>query len=497
MLAEIRDISLWNTIQDAQLLKQTITGLLIKVGQKNWEDVHFRQHVSTCRLNDISYGLWWFYHPDYPGDPQAIKFLELYGSLGTKHRVYLDCENIDYKLPDGSRVLINPRSKSEYTFFITTWLKDVEAATGLVPGVYTAFYFWQQWVHLSNAVYSYNGVNYTTPDWGRYDLWVANYDVQTPLIPHGWTTWKFWQYSAKVTPGIWNTDPAIDTTDADKFNGTPAEAVAYLNIEGGGVIVPPITKSTFVSSTKFLRSLNVPYISQLGTGADVYNNDCGAAAGAMLVQGYTDKKPTVDQFHQATGVTVDVYLSAYQIINALAYYEVPANWKISNLLTLLVDLNSGRPVICLISYGVLVDAKVTQNITFRGFHFIVAVGYDAENIYINDPLWKDAGGKEVAVPQGVFNRSWQQAGANPSLNPAFGCIVPTAVLGVPVTITSTIYKVIASQLNIRSAPNSNVPNIVGALYFGNQVQIESIDIEGWGKILGKTQYVYMSWLVKV
>jgi murein DD-endopeptidase MepM/ murein hydrolase activator NlpD len=243
MNAKIVDISTYNHIRDPQLLKQTITGVLIRVGQKNFEDNHFREHVATCRTNNIPFGGWWFMHPNYSGEAQALKFLELYGSLGSQHRIFLDCENISYTEPDGTKILINPNSKNEYTHFISVWLSQVEATTGIVPGIYTAFWFWQQWVYPSGTVYSYQGTQYTTPNWSHYPLWVANWEVQEPLLPHGWTTWKFWQYGARVTPGIWNSNPATDQTDADRFNGTPAEAIAYLNMNGE-TPPPPVVDPT-------------------------------------------------------------------------------------------------------------------------------------------------------------------------------------------------------------------------------------------------------------
>lgn len=262
--------------------------------------------------------------------------------------------------------------------------------------------------------------------------------------------------------------------------------------------MPPITKPIFIQSNKYLRNLNIPYVSQLGTGANNFNSDCGAACGAMLVKGYTNTLITVDQFYASTGQTLDVYLNASQIIGVLSKYGVVSNWKISNLATLLYDLNSGRPIICLILYSVLVDAGLTQNKIFRAFHFVTAVGYDTENVYIHDPFWTGTGGQELAVPQGIFDKAWLQAGSNSSLNPAHGCIIPEQILGQPITVTYSNYKVIASKLNVRSTPNSNVStNITRALYYGNIIQIESIDNNGWGKIYGAQEYIYVQWLVKV
>lgn len=230
MATEGKDISMYNNIKDAVALKKAISFLLIRAGEQNYEDIHFRTHVSIARANQIPLGLWWFMQPDYSPDIQAQKFNEIYASLGTKQRMFLDCENISYTLPDGTKVLINPRSMDEYTWFVTSWLEQVKAFTGIVPGIYTAYYFWQQWVHTKGTTYNYNGVSHVTPDWSQYPLWVANWEVQTPMIPHGWTNWTFWQYGARVTPGIWNTNPTVDQTDSDRFNGTPQEVATYLNL---------------------------------------------------------------------------------------------------------------------------------------------------------------------------------------------------------------------------------------------------------------------------
>ena len=241
--AKIVDISMYNTIQDTTALAQFLDGGVgIRAGQKTWMDEHYLEHVAKCRLAGISFFVWWFMHPDYSGDAQALKFIELYAMLGDKHRVFLDCEGIDYKLRDGTPVKIYPISKDQYTHDISIWLSKVEAQTGIVPGIYTAYWFWMTWVHPKGTVYNYEGIQYTAPDWSKYPLWVANWDVVSPMIPHGWSQWKLWQWGAQVTPGIWNVNPGDAETDSDWFNGISSDAKAWLRYEGGTPPPLDITK---------------------------------------------------------------------------------------------------------------------------------------------------------------------------------------------------------------------------------------------------------------
>ena len=518
MSSIIQDISRYQQAIDFALMKAKGQNyIIIKAGGSFSQDNMFPSHYTNAVANGMVVDAYYWDDPTLDAVTQAKLFL---ATIKGKAIGFLE---IDFEqwwsdwdkwqewrdgiIPQSAVPVATPKAILDS---LTAFYNYLKANTSLNIVIYTAAWFVDKYCP---EAYGYLVDKYT--HWADYSYFNElpiytsweNLDTLAPrgrAIPSLPSTYKKdyvllfqWSGDKFTAPGVWADTSRTRLSELD-LNLWYSTTISIENFHKGTNDVPLVTKPTFVQSTKPLWDLNVPYVSQLGTGASQYNNDCGAACGAMLVRGYTDNPVTVDQFYAATGQTTDVYLNASQIISALARYDVVANWKISSLATLLADLHNGKPVICLILYSVLVDAGLTQNKTFRGYHFVTAVGYDALNVYIHDPLWLANGGQEIAVPQDTFNKAWTQAGVNPSLNPAFGCIVPEQVLGQPHTSTYTNYKVIASALNVRSSPSSTTSaNIVGTVYYGNIIQIESIDSEGWGKFYGAQKYVYMTWLVKV
>jgi len=102
------------------------------------------------------------------------------------------------------------------------------------PIFYTAQYYWKDYVASS-------------PDWGKYDLWVASYSSK-PYLPSDWTTWKFWQYSetGKV-PGMGA------ASDLNNFNGTYDDLVKYC----GTTPTPAPSSTTNLNAKVTVSVLNV------------------------------------------------------------------------------------------------------------------------------------------------------------------------------------------------------------------------------------------------
>jgi len=240
-------------------------------------------------------------------------------------------------------------------------------------------------------------------------------------------------------------------------------------------------------------TLPLPYISQVGPGADNHRNDCGAAAGAMLVEAYTGQAITPDEFYRKTGLSGDRYLSAYQIMNVMKDLGVNATWyKDLTLPDLYSFLIRKRPVIALISYATLRTVVKTES-SFTGPHFTPVVGMDVSNVYIHDPLWKEDGGKAMAVPINGFNRAWASSGeVNPNIH--YGAIVPTAGIGEPQT---SMYqaKVTATWLNVREGPDASYPTIGPALRYGEVVTVH--EEEGkWGRI-GPSHWIHLGYTERI
>jgi GH25 family lysozyme M1 (1,4-beta-N-acetylmuramidase)/uncharacterized protein YraI len=101
------------------------------------------------------------------------------------------------------------------------------------PIFYTAQYFWKDFVASS-------------PDWSKYDLWVASYSTK-PYLPSDWSTWKFWQYSEKgVVPGMGA------AADVNNFNGSYADLVKYC-----GAAPTPAVSTTNLNAKVLVSVLNI------------------------------------------------------------------------------------------------------------------------------------------------------------------------------------------------------------------------------------------------
>src|SRR5690349_6208546 len=92
---------------------------------------------------------------------------------------------------------------------IHAWSDRITAATGVVPIIYTAKYFWQDQVG-------------APADFLDQPLWVANYDVTCPLIADPWPRWAMWQYTSTGRVG-----GIAGNVDRDVWNGTDDELVAF------------------------------------------------------------------------------------------------------------------------------------------------------------------------------------------------------------------------------------------------------------------------------
>ncbi len=168
----------------------------------------------------------------------------------------------------------------------------------------------------------------------------------------------------------------------------------------------PQTSSPAPTPTSASTLLSVPYVSQIGPGANTYTYDSGAAVGAMFVRAYTSQTPSVDEFFQSSRQSAEKPLTLQQISATLSQYGVAVDGRAGMKLSdLLMALASFRPVILLVKQLTLHDAGLTPE-TLDGPHYLVAVGADAENIYVHDPLRKDTSGQGQPIPFTTLLEAW-------------------------------------------------------------------------------------------
>jgi hypothetical protein len=183
--------------------------------------------------------------------------------------------------------------------------------------------------------------------------------------------------------------------------------------------------------------LNVPYTSQKAPGANLHNNDCGAASMSMMLKAFgLAKDLTVDELYDAVNPTnADVGLAAGSIISKMSAIGLKASWKVfSSPAELFTTLQAGKPVIALIHYEPMVTHGFTQFTNFKNGHFVILAGMDIAKIFVQDPD-RDDGKTVTDVPIDVFWEAWGQCALDG--NPCFCGIVsdnPITDLSQPIPI---------------------------------------------------------------
>jgi uncharacterized protein YvpB len=247
--------------------------------------------------------------------------------------------------------------------------------------------------------------------------------------------------------------------------------------------------------------LPVPYFNQVDAGATANNNDCGAAAGLMVLRAYDrTKEMDVDHFYkEANPVGHNDPLWVGQIQSVLSSHWISTEYKVAFDESMLFNhLRQRKPVIALIKYATLVDKGLTQFADFRGAHFVVVIGMDAQYVYINDPYATKSKGEARPIPIDIFWQAWKEAIQDN--NPDRAGISPTLGIGeVPIVIPGALYKIkiTCNAQNVRSGPGEN---FVPPIDLAQRNTILSIYEEkgAWGRIsAGRWIYVGAPFNTKV
>jgi hypothetical protein len=205
--------------------------------------------------------------------------------------------------------------------------------------------------------------------------------------------------------------------------------------------------------------LPVPYFSQVGPGADANCNDCGAAAGLMVLKAYNNAlNMNVDQFYKSAnpaGQNMPLWIG--QIRAVLSANGVATEYKVAFDESMLFNcLRQRKPVIALFKYGTLVEKGLTQFTNFKGAHFSTIIGMDAGYVYVHDPYSTEKKGEARAFPIDTFWIAWKDSVLDS--NPDRAGFYPTLGIGeVPLAIPDVMYKIkiTCNAQRIRSGPGEN------------------------------------------
>ncbi|MBI3243762.1 MAG: C39 family peptidase [Chloroflexi bacterium] len=136
--------------------------------------------------------------------------------------------------------------------------------------------------------------------------------------------------------------------------------------------------------------LNVPYRSQWDPDAKDHNADCGPTSLSMLLAALGDPI-SPDQMYAYIGQRgMSEYTSFGDLTRAAKARNLTMTRK--NFLPgkaldeLKATLNAGKPFIALVNYAFW-DPIVHNG--FKGSHFVLVTGYDDDQVFIHDPLFRD------------------------------------------------------------------------------------------------------------
>jgi hypothetical protein len=235
--------------------------------------------------------------------------------------------------------------------------------------------------------------------------------------------------------------------------------------------------------TVFCRTLPVPAVSQLGAGADEHGNDCGPACAIALLRGYRQRGAetlTPDAVYNAIRSQDDKTLGAGELLVYMNQFGLQTDWRANlSVCDIFNQLTNGRPMICLIWYGVLVDARLTKKTKYLEGHFVVAVGIDIEGVAIMDP-YRTVDNLQ-SIPLEIFHKAW--TGPNFEVMPIRGALIPSRSIYattnsspfgnilLPGTYKTTAY------LYIRELPKSNT-KLLYQLANGAIVNVEETTEDG-------------------
>lgn len=192
--------------------------------------------------------------------------------------------------------------------------------------------------------------------------------------------------------------------------------------------------------------LSVPYVGQVGDGANEHGNDCGPSAAAMVIRFAGRDCPSVDALFNEVYPSGDGYTSFGDLAKLLDNRGIEVDYDQEVTIGEMYEyLVKGMPVIALIRYGALSSIRPNN---FTGSHFVVVIGLDLDSVFIHDPLNTPTSGEGIALPLELWMDAWGTLGEG---NPQRSLLVPSkpadgnAVLRV-------VYPRDWNGCNVRSVP---------------------------------------------
>jgi len=242
---------------------------------------------------------------------------------------------------------------------------------------------------------------------------------------------------------------------------------------------------TRIFGGEFMKVRAVPYVSQLGEDADVYNNDCGPACCSMGLAYKADIVISPNELYKLPGwgaPSIDEGTDSSQLSRIFGLFDVETTigWSLSvSQIKSFIDLD--YPIITLVDYGVLAGAGVTC-FTGNFLHWITIVGYKEDSVVVHDPYCKNEEGANRVIPNNVFLSAYRNS-----------CLVVEGEKTMPAITNATV--ITTSIFNIRSQPSIYSTDI-GDLINGEKIYIdkEQVGTDGQGRTWGHITYPKIGWV---
>jgi GH25 family lysozyme M1 (1,4-beta-N-acetylmuramidase) len=285
------DVSYWQgNIDWAAVAGDGIEFAFIRVSDGlGYYDTEFQGNWAGAQANGIIRGAYQFFRSDEDAIDQANLLLDEIGTLADGDLPpVIDVESTDGQTP---ATIIDK---------VQQWLDHVEAATGRVPIIYTAKWFWE--------------TNVGSSAFAGYPLWAANWDVVCPNIPDQWTEWYFWQTSdSGSVAGIGG------NVDTNVFNGDLEALMEFADyVPEPCEPIPPEGRIVDEVDACFEPAGNPEWWHDSDTGWD----------GALIYTYATDWADPENycvwhlDFEQAGDYLLEVYTAAPLALSQLASYQV-------------------------------------------------------------------------------------------------------------------------------------------------------------------------------
>lgn len=154
--------------------------------------------------------------------------------------------------------------------------------------------------------------------------------------------------------------------------------------------------------------LQVPWVSQLGPGADYASGDCGPACTTMWLHYYGLTNLTVNDCSSRTGLAPGYrYTMPAHLMNIMRAYGYETVWRDGLGISELIDeIESDNPCILLVEYDQLPMA-LRYDKGYQYGHWILIVGHNSSEMIYHDPYFPStAGGADIRILDDALLYAW-------------------------------------------------------------------------------------------